>query len=53
MGSRTEERLRQLLQEISTMKDDIIVEHSTTSNSCGRISRKVTIEYDIQNTTDN
>ena len=53
MGSRTEERLRQLLQEISAMKDEINVEHSTTSNSRGRISRKVTIEYDIQNPTDN
>ena len=53
MGSRTEERLNLLLQEISMMNEDIIVEHSTTSNSCGRISRKVTIEYDIQNSTDN
>jgi len=53
MGSRTEERLKQLLQEISMMKDDIKIEHLTTSNSQGRISRKVTIEYDIQNSTDN
>lgn len=53
MGSRTEERLRQLLAEISTMKDEIEISHSTTSNSHGRISRKVTIEYDIKDPTDN
>ncbi len=53
MGSRTEERLRQLLAEISTMKDDINIEHSTYSDSRGRISKKVTIEYDIQDPTDN
>ena len=50
---RTNDRLKLLLQEISMKKDDINIEHSTYSDSRGRISKKVTIEYDIQDPTDN
>ncbi len=50
---RTNDRLKLLLDEISMMKDDINIEHSTYSDSRGRISKKVTIEYDIQDPTDN
>jgi len=50
---RTNDRLKLLLDEISMMKDDINIEHSTYLDSRGRMSKKVTIEYDIQEGPDN
>lgn len=50
---RTNDRLKLLLDEISMMKDDINIEHSTYLDSRGRMSKKVTIEYDIEDPTNN
>ena len=52
MGS-TNDRLKLLLDEISMMKAAINIEPSTYLDSRGRMSKKVTIEYDIQDPTDN
>ena len=50
---RTNDRLKLLLDEISMMKDDINIEHSTYLDSRCRRSKTGTIEYDIQDPTDN
>ena len=50
---RTHDRLKLLLDEISMMTEDINIEHSTYLDSRGRRSKKVTIEYDIQDPTNN
>ena len=50
---RAKERLRQLLNEITATIEGINVEHSTFVNSHGRMSKKITIEYDIQDPTNN